>query len=77
MTTTAEVLTGLSEATTLVGALVPGAGIVTAWLGPLLSKGAEMARAGLTPQHITHIDVAALVTLVTEADSRLAARRMR
>lgn len=74
MTTAAEVLTGLSEATTLIGALVPGAGLVTSWLGPLFAKGAEMARAGLTPQHITRIDVAALKRLVAESDASLDAR---
>lgn len=73
MSTEAEALAILAAASDAASA-IPGAAVVTSWLGPLLRFGARMAAAGLTPEHITHIDVAALVTLVTEADSRLDAR---
>lgn len=73
MSTTAEALAILAAASDAAGG-IRGAAVVTSWLGPLLRLGARMASAGLTPEHITRIDVARLRELEADADTRLDAR---
>lgn len=73
MSTEAEALAILAAASDAASA-IPGAAVVTSWLGPLLRFGARMAAAGLTPEHITRIDVVRMLELEADADSRLDAR---
>lgn len=76
MSTAAEALAILAAASAD-AARRPGSDALTSWLGPLLRLGARMASAGLTPEHITRIDVDRLRELEADADSRLDARAER
>lgn len=67
----ADILKGLSEAAPMLLSLIPGGALVAPWVSAGLGLASRAARAGLSPEHITRIDLAALGSRRAEADARL------